>query len=59
MMHQPGSGGALTDAPPLDFIEFLTGELELARDAAEHLLRSELRQFYIAPAEPFAGSARE
>jgi hypothetical protein len=59
MVNQPGSGGAVNDAPPLDFIEFLAGELRLARDAAERLLGSELRLFYTAPPEPFASRTLE
>jgi len=59
-MGDQGSGGAtLNDAPPLDFIEFLAGELRLARDAAEHLLGSQLRMFYTAPAETFSAHAAE
>ena len=57
MVIQPGSGGAINDAPPLDFIEFLAAELRLARDPAECLLSSQLRLFYSAPAEPFANQA--
>jgi hypothetical protein len=58
MLNQPGSGGAVNDAPPLDFIEFLAGERRLARDVAEHLLSCELRLFYMAPPE-FADHATE
>jgi hypothetical protein len=53
MVNQPGSGGAVNDAPPLDFIEFLASELRLARDAAERLLGSQLRLFYVAPPDSF------
>jgi hypothetical protein len=59
MLNPPGSGGAVNDAPPLDFVEFLAGERQLARDAAEHLLGSELRLFYTAPPEPFADRTTE
>lgn len=50
--------GGVTFTPPIDFVEFLCGELVMTRESAEHFLRSELLKNYVAPrtvAAPHSG----